>query len=93
MDRCSRLKLLRLHLQLHNQEGTNIGNKIVRHIPDPEIKQNSRPLEDLGSRSTDPVDVASDIGMQKPAARRRIYDFCTLYTKTVDAHLSKQQVS
>lgn len=85
MDRCSRLKLLRLHLQLHNQEGT------VRHIPDPEIKQNSRPLEDLGSRSTDPVDVASDIGMQK--ARRRIYDFCTLYTKTVDAHLSKQQVS
>jgi hypothetical protein len=89
MDRCSRLKLLRLHLQLHNQEETNIGNQnSERHIPDP--KRLNKTV-DLWNR--DLVDVASDIGMQKPTARRRIYDFCTLYTKTVVAHLSKQQVS
>ena len=29
--------------------------------------------------SRDPEEVASDIDMQKPAAWRRIYDFCTLY--------------
>jgi hypothetical protein len=52
-----------------------------RHIQDPKrlnkIVEFFKILAQDPSR--DPEEVASDIDMQKPAAWRRIYDFCTLY--------------
>jgi hypothetical protein len=52
-----------------------------RHIHDPERLNKTVGFFKILAQdpSRDPEEVASDIGMQKPAAWRRIYDFCTLY--------------
>lgn len=73
MGQCS---LQRHHLQ---HKRTSTGD-IVKETYTQDPKRLNKPVEFFKilaqDPSRDPEEVASDIGMQKPTAWRRIYDFC-----------------